>query len=762
MYTKMFKNNKLHKMLRANNKDRIAQIPWCFLLTGLILIFTSIPVQAAHLSDIRVDISILQGETLAQIPEDFSDSLVDALNDAISNIEKANDHTLEGYECKSYNFIEGASSKMNKYVNKLESLLTQQKVSSAMVDPLILQASDIVESLNNELPGGGAPASAMIGAELYAKNLCMLCHGDDGSGGIIGVNIVGKANCDIYTTIMTEEVHRGITTTVDETKDLAAFLADPGPLPGIATADFANPKNCRICHPRQYEEWQGNMMSYGARSPVFSALEAFGNKLTGGALAKIDGVTDGSDLFCQRCHNPVDSALGNFPTFADSNGLPLREFASDVGKLGLSCDVCHQVSAPDLTRSLIGDLGDGIGNDALIIIPGTEKFGPFTSAQPNPVHESTNSEYLKSSEFCGACHDVRPRAADVIEGDNFQRLEDLFTEWQKGPYGPTIANTVGGVVTCQDCHMDAGPPDPAGTYPKDKTSVYPRPRYSTEREVSTHYFTGVDIALIEDFPGQDDPGLDSHGYPIGQKQRRDDLLKSAAAIGFSAPTTVGAGEVLPITVDVTNIGTGHNLPSGFSQERQMWVELIVTDGDGIIYQSGYLQDSAHPETGESIPDGNLHDEDLQNIIVVLDPETGEATTLEHGPDYNLRHDHPPVNLGIAYFGNEFIRVTGVEEEEVFIPFLANHMDNSHSIPALETESVQYDVPIPAGTTGPISITARLLFRPFPPRFLRFLAQVQPNLVDEALVDRNVIIEMAEATPVDVLIQVPVSCGGSAM
>ena len=115
-------------------------------------------------------------------------------------------------------------------------------------------------------------------------------------------------------------------------------------------------------------------------------------------------------------------------------------------------------------------------------------------------------------------------------------------------------------------------------------------------------------------------------------------------------------------VDVTNSGTGHNLPSGFSQERQVWVELIVPDSDGkVVYESGTLVDTAHPETGELMPDGNLDDEDLRNLVGpdgvssgVIDPVTLEADVI-HGPDYNQRHGHPPVNLGLANFGNEFIR-----------------------------------------------------------------------------------------------------------
>lgn len=179
----------------------------------------------------------------------------------------------------------------------------------------------------------------------------------------------------------------------------------------------------------------------------------------------------------------------------------------------------------------------------------------------------------------------------------------------------------------------------------------------------------------------------------------------------------------------------------------MWIELTVTDGaDNVVYKSGHLTDKAHPETGENDPDGSLDDEDLENLIVVIDPATGEATTLEHGEDYNERHGDHPVNLGLANFGNEFLRVdpsTG-EEEEVFIPFLANHMDNSHSIPALETASVPYDVNIPAGTAGPLTVKARLRFRAFPPRFMRILSQIKPDVVTEEMVDMNKIIDMVEA------------------
>ena len=316
--------------------------------------------------------------------------------------------------------------------------------------------------------------------------------------------------------------------------------------------------------------------------------------------------------------------------------------------------------------------------------------------------------------------------------------------------------------------MDLGPPEGAGSYAEGETTVFPRPNQVEEREeVRTHHFTGIDITLV-DFPGQDDESLDDDGNQIGQVQRRKVLMESAAKIAVTAPSTISEGNTLPIVVHVTNSGTGHNLPSGFSQERQVWVELIVSDGNGdVIYESGTLRDTAHPETGELVPDGNLDDEDLRNLVGpsggsgVIDPITLEANVV-HGPDFNRRHEHPAVNEGLANFGNEFIRIPvdddGIPlkdadghfiEEEVFMPFLSTHTDNSFSIPALETADVPYDVLVPAGTAGPIQVTARLRARAFPPRFLRALAAGRPDLVNETMVDRNRIVEMVSAPPVSI-------------
>ena len=472
------------------------------------------------------------------------------------------------------------------------------------------------------------------------------------------------------------------------------------------------------------------MMAYAATSPVMSALETVGNRLTGGAFA----AGGESALACQGCHSPIGVARGEFPTFEESEGRPLGEFASDTAARGLTCDFCHQISGPDHAGSLGGD---GIANAAFLLAVGDTKFGPFDDPFPNEFHEGERSDYLRSSEFCGTCHDVRLGGQDAKTGEPFLRLEDAFTEWKESPYA-TTDNPFGRVTSCQDCHMSAFPYEPPGTYVTDLAANFPG---AQPRSVSSHYFTGVDVALV-DFPGQDGDEIDGHGFPVAQSVRRRDLLRATCDFELESPAAVAPGTDLRLEVAITNVGAGHNVPTGFSQERQMWVELIVRDGAGeLLYETGTLRDSAHPETGELAPDGNLDDEDLRNLVGTIDPVTLEAD-LVPGPDHDER---PGRNRGLKNFGNEFKRIApDGTEEEVFVPFLANHMDNGHSIPPLETARVLYDVPVPAAAVGPISVETRLRFRAFPPRFLRTLSAARPDLIDEALVDRNRIVDMAEA------------------
>ena len=279
-----------------------------------------------------------------------------------------------------------------------------------------------------------------------------------------------------------------------------------------------------------------------AISPQFGALEAMGNRLTSGALAKNPGGT--TDRFCQRCHNPVDVALDNIPTYADSDGKILSNFASDIGKRALSCDYCHQVSEPDMTRTARSAIwAMASPTSPLRLTPGSGvKYGPIsdpTSESRPHLHQQRTTYVAPNSAAAVTMFGCAPTMSWLPA-----RTSSVWKiSLQNGKRDRTALknNKVGGVVSCQDCHMSAYPTEPPGTYIENETATtFPDPGSAVKRTVSTHYFTGVDIALIP-FPGQDDAGLDSHGLPIGQKQRRDELLQAAAAITLTAPSTVDPG-----------------------------------------------------------------------------------------------------------------------------------------------------------------------------------------------------------------------------
>ncbi|MBI3295834.1 MAG: hypothetical protein HYZ71_13995 [Deltaproteobacteria bacterium] len=517
---------------------------------------------------------------------------------------------------------------------------------------------------------------------------------------------------------------------------------------------FEKAETCKTCHKDQYQEWKGSMMHYSALSPTFQAFELTTRKLTGRF-----GPHDSQDpTFCINCHSPV-GAYNN-----ELAGL-LREERSDtllekVAGQGISCTFCHSTQGPrKVDAPEKGHLGDGISNAALRFWPTDRLIGP-TLGSPGPDTNSFHTEfgnndvtsgYLRSSQFCGSCHDVRVPTPDKQTLAPFQRLENLFTEWEKGPYN-TTQNPQGRVVSCQDCHMslygaknpETGRPYPPGAYPVTKIATID----TKPRKHALHSFTAVSRALINDdlFPNQTKSTYDRFGFPIGQEQRRTQLLQMACKMewGNTPSEWKGRPGTLPLEIIITNTGAGHNVPSGFSQERQLWIDLRVeTELGENVYQSGFLVDRPHRDEPQG--DESLHDEDLNAVNTLISTDTFEVTNETHGPDFNER---PFNNRGLVEFNNAFLRKKGVGYERVHALFLADTMDNSRSLPILKPVSIKYDVPLSAflhkypNFAGHLRAIATLNFRSFPPKILRTLASREPDLISEDLVDRNRIVPIA--------------------
>jgi hypothetical protein len=498
-----------------------------------------------------------------------------------------------------------------------------------------------------------------------------------------------------------------------------------------------------------------------------------------------------------------------------------------LGASGITCDMCHNVGGVDLKRSL---QNDGFANMSLLINKSIEKVGPFgfPVAVKGNFHiassDQSKIDYLRSGAFCNACHDVRvpnnnltaSEGSSQPGGDQVKyfRLENLSTEWQIGAYNSTN-NPFGKVVRCQDCHMSLFPFGGNSTYKVgDLTITSPTPGvFATDfaavpgvstdgnyplplRKVVNHNFTGVDVPLLSidelrsrlgaDYPDVFQPGADTHGIPLSLEARREALLKAAVRIDTSqSDQTAAVGGLFTARVEAVSL-TGHRFPAGFSQERTTFIKLNVTDDNGfLLYQSGYLVDKPHPNTGEIAPDGNLDDEDIEHVHVVVDPGkhtpiytpgagTNGSTNLvfDSGPDNGSdSRVYSGIAEGLVLFRNELTRiflpgdslgrkdsngnpivVQRAHFEETFNASFANSVDNFRSLPPLQPRTYNYEIQLPTreelDALGvqlkfPLHVHAQVDYEHFPPVFLRYLTQITGangpaghnlNLVDENRLD----------------------------
>jgi hypothetical protein len=639
-------------------------------------------------------------------------------------------------------------------------------------------------------------------------------------------------------------------------------VAIAAPLPLAATETAAT--DCAACHARQTAEWRRSVMAHALKSPLFNALESLIEEQVGrdescpngaGVLRRVDSRTacrdpqsglpvtgSGGEHWCVNCHSPMEKLDTPIPPWDGRAGgdpktrRPVRDLLGDRASEGISCGFCHQVHGPVGSRSARGYQGNatwtsfitgttfaarpedargltGIGNSGYDLRP--EDFllsGAQRKATPDRdspiVHlrpPAAAKTYLRSSEFCGSCHDVRLFGTDSLaapRGEHFKRLRNAYSEW--AIWAKDEERKGRSPASCQDCHMSsypgtcvaveegkeaaAGDPEcPKGSrFVARAPGEWPKGRVADNSaaltDVVTHYFSGVDVPLTREFPSEliDEPTVDLHGVPLSARRRRDLLLRHTFRFGLGAAARSPAG--LSIPVEIENIGAGHRVPAGFSQEREFWVHLLVRDGDGrVLYEVGRVDRN----------DEDLRDKVFLRVNVRGDELDGKGRPLGmFGADVRDGADapqwQPPPILGgtsfrgrgLINFQNGFLRcvrcigtigpdgscearpgqdahraerfadgdydldtgecrsnLTGIQAFiETYFP--VGSLDASRGLTKgpdsiIDTRSVPPGVPIrytyelpSSGRRGPFRIEARLLFRAFPPFLIRGFAEYE--------------------------------------
>jgi hypothetical protein len=612
--------------------------------------------------------------------------------------------------------------------------------------------------------------------------------------------------------------------------------------------------DCAACHPRQAAEWRRSVMAHSVKSPLFNALESLIEEQVGrdqdcpngaGVLRRASAASacrdpgsnnaitgSGGEHWCVNCHSPVEKLDTALPPWEGRSGgdarsrLPVRDLLGERGMEGISCGFCHEVHGPVPARGAArgGYEGNatwtsfvtgatfaarpedgrgltGIGNSGYDLRPQDFVARAGSADLEGGAHlraQRAATSYLRSSEFCGSCHDVRLFGTDtlgVARGEHFKRLRNAYSEWAAWAAGEARAGRT--AATCQDCHMsafpgvceaDAGGPGGAGCPPGFRFASrapgsFPEARAATSSAatatVTTHYFSGVDVPLSHEYPAElvDEPTLDLAGIPLSARGRRDMLLRRAFRFGLGAARATGPR--LEIPVEIENVGAGHRVPAGFSQEREIWVHLVVRDArGGVVYEVGRVDRG----------DEDLHDKVFARVNVRGDDRDGKGRPLglfgadvRDGPDVPLWQP-PPVlggtsfrGKGLVNFQNGFLRcvrcigavgadgrceagpgqgddraarfadgdydldtgacrsnLTGMNALfETYFPVGA--LDASRGLAKgpdaiVDTRSAPPGVPIrytydldAGGRRGPFKVEARLLFRAFPPFLVKAFA-----------------------------------------
>ena len=187
---------------------------------------------------------------------------------------------------------------------------------------------------------------------------------------------------------------------------------------------------------------------------------------------------------------------------------------------GVSCEICHNITGSTEKEPF---------NFSFIIEPDKVKQGPRADAK-SPSHGVKYSEFTRSSELCATCHDEQsPYGAWVKE---------TYREWKAGPY----ANKG---TRCQDCHMYHSP---------GKSAYGGKDR----ADLAHHSF---------------------HGSHFSSK-----LAGAVDLALYAKKTEISPGSTLKLRAELFNGKAGHHIPSGSTEERMLWLEVLAIDAGGKSYQ----------------------------------------------------------------------------------------------------------------------------------------------------------------------------------
>lgn len=515
---------------------------------------------------------------------------------------------------------------------------------------------------------------------------------------------------------------------------------------------------CQPCHEKIYEEWRGSSHAYAAISPVFHKFEQAINTLA----PTIGG-------FCVRCHISVGTAMD------EPRHIPLWE-RSQVSREGVTCITCHRVEENFFKvngerRIIPGTIHDPVyGNEGGPglgeIVENSSAYRVATSEAERGVKIHTQAKVfsqIDKSEMCVSCHQVAVNLGI--------KLEVVWDQYRDSP-----AFREG--ISCQDCHMTDTPGVPSGFsrgpaavvagepinpdrlhhnhgfigpgYPIAHPGIFPHnpdaQAWTAEEWLQFDYRSGwgdpdweleyeemVDAGEIEEieFPEAWSDSFDREEARLviednlekiqEKAELRSQLMEAGSRIdGPFFDDDPSIGDDLDFTYTVTNLNSGHNLPSGsLGAQPEIWLNVVLTGPDGEwLWESGYVD--SHGDMADlhslDVAEGKIaHDDQLFNL------QTKFLTTNVKGTD---REMYLPVQFDVDQL--PFLRPP---QQPVTVmnhpPFVRME---GRSIPPLGSRDADYSVPGELiSKPGTYKLSVRMRSRAEPIYFMKFIGST-PEMI----------------------------------
>ncbi|HEX7236123.1 MAG TPA: hypothetical protein VF405_04115 [Gammaproteobacteria bacterium] len=433
-------------------------------------------------------------------------------------------------------------------------------------------------------------------------------------------------------------------------------------------------------------DWRSTIMANSARDPYWHA--AVRREVTDHPSAQ-EAIEDK----CSTCHMPMarfDAAAagGQGKVFANlPAAAPGHELAAD----GVSCTVCHQISAENLGEHASFDGGfriEAATGTRVVFGPHDVEAGRQTVMRSAATFRPTMGTHIQRSELCATCHTLFTTALDDAGRAIGSLPEQVpYQEWLHSDYRATNS--------CQSCHM----PEVAAETPITSVLGQPRPN------VSQHTFRGANAFML-DILRRSRGELGVKALPLeleaAAAETRSFLRDRAATLAIATAQRTAAGLELAFDVQST---TGHKLPTAYPS-RRAWLHVVVRDASGrTVFESGAARSDGSIAGNDNDADAARFEPHYDIVTAPDQVQIYEAIMVDSSDAVTTGLLH-----GVRFIKDNRLLPRGFDKTTAEPDFAVRGAAADDADFVGGGDRVRYRVALPAGVRAPLAVEAELLYQ----------------------------------------------------